>query len=123
MNIKMKNKVLQPIFIDIMWGFLYFPIWWYSKGLLMTLRFCFGRIGDYWRTRGFAISFKFIFKPMYLQNDFWGRVISFFIRFIVLIFKLILFLFVFVIFMAILLLWVFLPLIALYKIFINISNL
>ncbi len=119
----MKNKVLQPIFIDIMWGFIYFPIWWYSKGILMAFKFSFGRIGDYWKTRGFSISIRFLFKPMYLQNDFWGRVISFFIRLIVLIFKLVLFIIVIVVFVSIFLLWTLLPIIAIYKIFINISNL
>ncbi len=120
MNTENKNKVLQPVIVDMIWGVVYFPIWWYSKGLIRAFRFCFGKIAEYWKLRGFAISIKFLFRPMYLQNDFWGRIISFFIRLFVLIFKLVLFLLVSIIFISVFLLWTLLPIIAIYKIYINI---
>lgn len=61
---------------------LFFPIWWYSLGFI---RFA-GKIIYFWRSEqqalGFSVWLKNIFVPMYGQNDFAGRLISFFIRLI-----------------------------------------
>jgi hypothetical protein len=119
---KIKQNILsflKLIFIDLIVEIIYFPFWWYSSGLYRTGIFCLQQIKKQWDNMGLAIHIKFLFKPMYAQRDFAGRVISFFARLIQLIFKLIIFLVFIVIFLLIFLLWMALPLIILWQIKIN----
>jgi len=71
----------------IIWDFLYFPLWWYSAGLIKTVR----GVVVFWRAQeaslGFLIWLKNIFVPMYGQRDLAGRVISFLIRLVQIIFR------------------------------------
>ncbi len=68
------------ILMRIVWDFIYFPVWWYSAGLLKTVR----GVGNFYRTQEASLNFlvwlKNIFVPMYGQHDAVGRLISFFIR-------------------------------------------
>lgn len=75
------------IILQILGGIIYFPFWWYSVGFIETLK----KEGIFLRNReqslGFSIWLKNIFVPMYGQHDMAGRIISFFIRFIQIIFR------------------------------------
>jgi hypothetical protein len=75
------------IILKIVWDFVYFPLWWYSEGLLKTIK----GILYFWREQeaslGFFVWLKNIFVPMYGQQDFSGRAISFFIRLVQIIFR------------------------------------
>lgn len=86
----MKHNVASysvKIILKIIWDFVYFPLWWYSEGLLKTLKGVF----NFWREQeaslGFSVWLKNIFVPMYGQHDFAGRAISFFIRLVQIIFR------------------------------------
>lgn len=71
----------------IIWDFLYFPLWWYSAGLAKTIRGIFDFWGSQEASLGFLIWLKNIFVPMYGQHDFPGRLISFLIRLIQIIYR------------------------------------
>lgn len=75
------------ILARVIWDFLYFPIWWYSAGLLKILR----GVGDFYKKQEASLNFlvwlKNIFVPMYGQYDFTGRLVSFFIRLIQVIYR------------------------------------
>lgn len=75
------------ILARVIWDFLYFPIWWYSAGLLKTLR----GVGHFYHHQevslGFTIWLKNLFVPMYGQHDFAGRLISFVIRLVQIIYR------------------------------------
>jgi len=75
------------ILISIAWDFLYFPVWWYSFGFLKTLR----GVGNFYRAQEASLNLlvwlKNIFVPMYGQYDVAGRLISFFIRLIQIIYR------------------------------------
>ena len=75
------------ILVRILWDFLYFPIWWYSTGLLKTLR----GVGNFYRDQEASLNFlvwlKNIFVPMYGQYDMAGRLVSFFIRLVQIIYR------------------------------------
>lgn len=119
---KVKNfwiKVFKIIFIDIVWEIFYFPFWWYSVGFYRIVVFFIKKIKKEWYNLGIGIHFKFLFKPMYAQRDFSGRVISFFARIIQLIFKLIVFLIIFFIFLIFIVLWIILPAFIVWQIYIN----
>lgn len=68
------------IIISLLLEIVYFPIWWYSVGLVRTVR----NVGRFWRSQeralGFTIWAKNILVPMYGQADFAGRLISFVVR-------------------------------------------
>jgi hypothetical protein len=119
MNKELYKKIVRIILVDIIWEIVYFPIWWYSQGLSTVFNFLVRQSKQDWRNKGLSIGFKFLFKPMYSQNDFVGRAISFFVRLFVLIFKIIVFLVFFIIYLALLILWILLPYIVLRGIFIN----
>lgn len=114
-------NILKLIFVDLILEIIYFPLWWYSSGLYRTGVFCLQQIKQQWNNMGLAIHFKFLFKPMYAQRDFAGRVISFFARLIQLVFKLVVFLIFILLFLLIFLLWILLPIIIVWQITINLK--
>lgn len=112
-------NIFKLIFIDLILEIIYFPLWWYSSGLYRAGLFCLQQIKKQWNNMGLSIHFKFLFKPMYAQRDFTGRVISFFARFIQLIFKSLAFVVFGLISLGIFLLWIVLPIIIVWQIKIN----
>jgi len=73
--------------LQIVWEFLYFPIWWYTVGFWRWSK----KILEFWHNQeaslGFLVWVKNIFVPMYGQHDFAGRMISFVIRVIQIIYR------------------------------------
>lgn len=98
------------IILQILGEILYFPIWWYSVGFA---RFCKGA-ARFWLNReinlGFSVWAKNLFVPMYGQRDFTGRLISFLIRLVQIIFRGLLLLFWLVVVLAALIVWLIFPL-------------
>ncbi|MEK9130781.1 MAG: hypothetical protein AAB429_01565 [Patescibacteria group bacterium] len=66
--------------IDLVWGLAFFPLWWYSRGLWRVAKACSLAVAEERRTLAIAVWAKNLFVPMYGTRDFWGRLISFFIR-------------------------------------------
>ncbi len=89
---------------------IFFPIWWYSLGFIRFV----SRIVSFWsneqRSLGFSVWLKNIFVPMYGQNDFAGRTISFFIRLIQIIVRGTALLFWILVGLVLMLVWLALPL-------------
>lgn len=81
------------ISVQIIWDFLYFPLWWYTLGFLRFINFVGNFLKDKWIIIGVGSWLKNIFVPMYGQRDFTGKAISFFIRIIQIIARLIAFIF------------------------------
>lgn len=71
---------ISILFRDVFKSILFFPAWWYSSGLRNAFRFVIDRITDSASSINYVILLKSLFKPMFGQNDFWGKVISFFVR-------------------------------------------
>jgi hypothetical protein len=65
----------------------YFPIWWYSVGLGRFSKKAWNFLKNCEDTLGFSIWLKNIFIPMYGQRDLTGRLVSFFIRLVQIIFR------------------------------------
>lgn len=66
--------------VDIVWSFVYFPIWWYTKGTKQTAAFVMRKISDIERALGLSIILKYLFQPMYADFTKSGRIISFVFR-------------------------------------------
>ena len=65
---------------EIIWGVIYFPFWWYSRGLAQVLVFLKNFLKDKEKGLALFVWIKNIFRPMYAQTDRVGILISFFMR-------------------------------------------
>jgi len=79
--------VFQQLLIEALLDIIYFPLWWYTKGALHALRWCFDLLKDGNEDLAPGLWLKNIFIPMYGQYDWEGRIISFFMRFFQIIFR------------------------------------
>ncbi len=111
----MSNNVvvasMKYISVEILWDIVYFPLWWYSKGLVRVGRYCLGSAQQHLRRRlALGIWLKNMFKPMYGDYTKEGRIISFFMRTVVLVWKLGAAVLWLVVLVVIFLAWIALPL-------------
>lgn len=104
------NQTLKFLLQDLIGDFFAFPLWWYSKGTLKVIQFILASTSRYAYTLSLRIWVKNLFVPMYNQYDIAGRIISFVLRIVVLIYRFILFVIWFLILMAFFALWLFGPL-------------
>lgn len=114
---------LKYVIKDLIGDFLYWPIWWYTKGLLNTMLYSFRSIRNQQEALGVDIWIKNIFTPMYGQRDWEGRLISFIIRILQIIFRSILLLIWAVLMILPIVIWTMLPLIIIFQIYTHIANL
>ncbi len=110
----MKNNIflsaLKYITVDIVLDILYFPIWWYSKGLQRVLSYVRNSAAFFIRRRlALGVWLKSMFKPMFGDYTKEGRIISFFMRVIVLIWKLVITVVWLVCLFVLVIIWIILP--------------
>lgn len=76
MSIIILQRLLLEAFLDI----LYFPFWWYTKGAVHALRWCFNllKLGNENLAPGLWLANLFV--PMFGQFDWQGRIVSFLMR-------------------------------------------
>ena len=96
---------LGKVFLKFLRDVLYFPVWWYTKGLVTTWQWFVSMVLKAAKRLSLVIWLKHMFVPMYGQYNFWGRIISFFMRIVVLILRLIAFFFNFIFFAIITLIY------------------
>lgn len=108
---------LKFIFIDVLGDFIYWPIWWYTVGLIDRLKFSWQQIKKIWISLGLGIWLKNIFVPMYGDRSIIGRLISFFIRIIILIWRMIWFLVWVILILITVIVWIVAPIIFIWMIF------
>lgn len=77
---------LRFLAVDVVGAVVYFPVWWYTVGALKALRWCWGRLSGAATAFGFGIWIRNLFTPMYGQRDIAGRLISFFMRLVTIVF-------------------------------------
>jgi hypothetical protein len=109
-------QVVKYFFVDFIGGFVYFPFWWYSRGLKIAAAFCLRQVSDMNEVLGVTIWIKNIFTPMYAQYDIAGRLISFGMRVFQIIFRTFGLLLWTILMAVVLLLWIFVPLFLVYQI-------
>ncbi|MCK4554777.1 hypothetical protein KAU19_07550 [Candidatus Parcubacteria bacterium] len=72
------TKILAELVRDI----IYFPLWWYAKGLLQLLKGLQQFLINREKSLALLVWIKNIHRPMYAQYDWQGMLISFFMRLI-----------------------------------------
>lgn len=114
---------LKYVAFNLIGDLLYWPIWWYTKGLYKTGVFCLGQIKEQAEVLGVGIWLKNIFTPMYGQYDWEGRLISFFVRLAQSIVRLILLLTWIIMIFSVFLAWIVFPLLVIFQIIVNFLSL
>jgi hypothetical protein len=118
------NLLFEPIrFVlkDIVWSIVYFPIWWYTAGALNVLKQIGTEVGGFVRAYNLRILLRFMFTPMYGQNDIAGRLISLYVRmghFLILSVYSVLYISILLLLFAI---WITLPIVILYNVLFHLS--
>jgi len=108
---------LKFIAKDVIGDVLYFPVWWYSRGLKKTAVNLWNSLLRAINNFALPILVKSLFKPMYGDYSKSGRIISFFMRIIHLIALTVGVAIWAVVLLALLLAWIALPLFIVYNIF------
>ncbi|MBI2099053.1 hypothetical protein HYT45_01400 [Candidatus Uhrbacteria bacterium] len=109
--------ISQTIFLNTLGDILYFPFWWYSKGLVRFSKNFIRRLRNRAANLGVRIWVKNLFVPMFGVRDISGRLISFFMRLIQILARVIALAFWAVWEVAVYLLWVSAPIFVLGEIF------
>lgn len=65
---------------DIIKSVLFFPLWWFTRGLFLIIEKEIGFLITQQKSLALLVWIKNIHKPMYGQTDWQGRFISFFMR-------------------------------------------
>jgi len=95
--------------IDAVASILYFPVWWYSAGALRAARYSAGVVAGAARSFGVRVWLKNLFRPMYGQYDLAGRILSFFMRLVMIVYYSVVLLVLTVVMAALFLLWLAIP--------------
>lgn len=118
---KVTGGLIRDVLLDTLREILYFPIWWYSRGLRLAAGFSWQRIKNMEARLGVKVWVVNIFKPMFAQRDIAGVLISFFMRiFQIIVRSLILFFWIFIM-IFIPLIWIVFPLIVFFGIIFNLA--
>jgi len=91
---------------DLAYNLGYWPIWWYSRGLVEFWQFISRRIIGIWHNWALDILVKNWLKPMYAQSDWQGRILSFFFRTLIIVWRLMFFLVFSLVLLFLFLLWI-----------------
>jgi len=105
-------KILAELVRDI----IYFPLWWYSRGLIQLLKGLKNFLINREKSLALLVWIKNIHRPMYGQYDWHGMLISFFMRLIQIIVRGIAMLIYLIIAMLVFCFWLILPALTIYQI-------
>jgi len=101
--------IFQRILFDSIVDIFYFPLWWYTSGVLHSFKWCWGFFLDGNQNLAPGLWLKNLFVPMYGQYDWQGRIISFLMRFIQFGFRSVALIFWFLVCVVLFIIWLLLP--------------
>jgi hypothetical protein len=76
---------IRYFFVDFLGGIMAFPLWWYTRGLASAVSWVGRSVKTASATLGFNVWVKNLFVPMYGESQLSGRLISFFIRLVMIV--------------------------------------
>ena len=114
-------KSFKFIVKDIVLDFLYWPIWWYSAGLIKAFKRMTGFISQGNSELGVTLWLKNIFVPMFGQHEWQSRIISFFMRLFNIIFRTFALIFWLIFSLIIFIFWLVLPIFLVIMILYNLN--
>lgn len=111
----------SKILFELIWDVLYFPLWWYTRGLADFIRSESRFISRKNKNISFSIWVRNWLKPMYGQYDLAGIVISLIVRTFQIIFRGALMVIWLIICLIGLALWLILPIFVILEIYLQIN--
>jgi hypothetical protein len=111
----------QKLTFDFVLGVAYFPFWWYGVGAKGAFIKCLNIVRDANLILAPGLWVKFIFVPMFGQNDLQGRLMSVFMRGANIVVRGVALLFVFLFAFVLFVLWLALPAFIIYMFLISIK--
>lgn len=114
---------VKVLFWELFKEIVYFPIWWYTGGLKRHLLYVWHSVVRLNRNLSLSLMFKNIGKPMFGQYDRAGRIISFFMRLLLLVTRSIVFILFSLFYLLLLIAWAVLPLVIVWQILHNLNSL
>ncbi len=115
-------NIIKSFFVDTLLSIFYFPVWWYGPGLKKRFLIFRGQVKKLSKALALKIMFANYFKPMFGEYSRTGRMISFFMRTILLFWRLLLFLVSFLGLLVLFLVWIILPIVAIWQIIIELTS-
>lgn len=115
------TKIFSYIVKDLVGDVLYWPVWWYTTGLLDSFFTMLDSAKVANDELGLTIWIKNIFVPMYGDYSREGRIISFFMRLVIIIGRSFLFIGWLVFSLICFIIWLILPLFIVYQILFNLN--
>ena len=103
------------LIVDLVGDIIYFPLWWYTQGLTKVAQTFYLNLRSTARNLALRLLLLNILKPMFGQYDRAGRIISFFMRLIILVGRLIYFAAYSLLLSLLLILWLGLPILIVYR--------
>lgn len=80
----MTVSLVKTAFAETAGSVIRFPYWWYTEGLSKTARWIWNALAYRWRASAIGLWMQNLLVPMYGQYDLSGRMVSFFMRLVVL---------------------------------------
>lgn len=118
-----RSNAFQFVARDIVGSVLFFPVWWYTKGLAYQARAFARRVRSTFRTLGLRILVEHFTEPMYGDYSKSGRAISLVMRTLQLgVYSVIMFI-ALILFVALFLIYLILPVLVTYEIVLHVSAL
>lgn len=108
----------MSLLVNLIKDIFYFPIWWYGKGLKKRWLFVLKKIKTAYKNLALKILLVNLFRPMYGEKDWQGRIISFFARLIMLFWRSLEMIIWSLLFFALLLIWLIAPILIIRQILI-----
>ncbi|MDD2785556.1 MAG: hypothetical protein PHS79_01530 [Patescibacteria group bacterium] len=103
------TSLTKLLFVDLIGSVAWFPIWWYTKGLKKMIQWCIEGLNYRVKQYAFAIWLKNFFVPMYGQYDWQGRLVSIFMRAVVIIGRVIALVVEAIVYVVLVMLWALVP--------------
>ncbi len=107
---------MAKILLQFLKEIIYFPIWWYTKGLFLLLVKIKNFLVNREKAMALLVWIKNIFRPMYGQNDWVGILVSFGVRVVEIFFKTLLMVFWIILAFLFLVLYLVAPIFIIYQI-------
>lgn len=117
----MKNQNLALLSVkfiakDIVGEILYWPVWWYSRGLVAFIKKRLVSVKEFEQDVGLTVWIINWAKPMYGQYDIQGKIISFIMRTVSILYKVIIIMLYFLLQAVMSIIWLGLPIVIVWQI-------
>ncbi len=118
----MRINYSENIILSWVAEIIYFPVWWYSFGLLKIISFVQKSLIQQEKKVGMLVWLRNIFVPMYGQRDLVSRLVSFIVRLFQVFVRGVVMLFFTALALIFIIIWVTLPVVVFFGIYNNLLD-